>query len=140
MLAPPIMTTLAAYALWGFGPLCVSDRRGCRGDVTERNRPAWEGSTRRERLPADWPQRRAEAHRRNPLHICHWCRDPGGSELDHKVRGDDHRQENLDWIHNRSDFLAGRSRQNCHGQKTGAEGAAARQTINRPDDVHPALR
>jgi 5-methylcytosine-specific restriction protein A len=106
----------------------------------ERSRPAWEGSTRRERLPDNWDELRAAAHNRNPEHICHWCGDPGGSELDHKRRGDDHRLENLDWIHGRADFVAGRSLRNCHGQKTGAEGAAARQPLNRPVDVHPALR
>jgi hypothetical protein len=106
----------------------------------QRARPAWVGSDRRERLPADWPARRAEAHRRNPEHICHWCGDPGGSDLDHKKRGDDHSQENLDWIHNRRDYEASRSRRNCHGQKTGAEGAAARTPLNRPAPVHPALR
>lgn len=106
----------------------------------ERSRPAWEGSTRRERLPDNWDELRAEAHRLNPEHICHWCGDPGGSDLDHKQRGDDHRQENLDWIHNRGDYEAGRSRKNCHGQKTGAEGAAARTPLNRPEAVHPSLR
>ena len=107
----------------------------------ERSRPAWEGSTRRERLPANWDQLRAQAHERNPEHICHWCGAPGGSDLDHKQRGDDHRPENLDWIHNRRDYEAGRSRKNCHGQKTGVEAAAAaRARRPRPDEVHPALR
>jgi 5-methylcytosine-specific restriction enzyme A len=106
----------------------------------QRTRPAWQGSNRRERLPDDWDERRAEAHRRNPQHICHMCGLPGGSDLDHIRRGDDHRQENLDWIHSRRDYDEGRSKTNCHGRKTGAEGAAARQPLNRPADVHPALR
>jgi hypothetical protein len=116
----------------------------------QRVRPAWEGSTRRERLPANWPQLREQADADNPEHICHWCGRPGGSDLDHVRRGDDVCQHpdrhspgcicNLGWIHNRQDYLEGRSAKNCHGQKTGAEGAAARQPLNRPDDVHPALR
>ena len=108
--------------------------------AVERTRPAWQGSNRRERLPSNWPELRAEAHRLNPKHVCHWCGLPGGTDLDHKQAGDDHRQENLDWIHSRSDFDAGRSRKNCHGQKTGREGAAARTPLNRPVEVHPALR
>lgn len=106
----------------------------------ERTRPAFEGSTRRARLPANWDELRADADRRNPKHICHWCGLPGGSDLDHKRAGDDHSPENLDWIHSRADYDAGRSRKNCHGQKTGREGAAARTTLNRPEDIHPALR
>ncbi len=100
---------------------------------------AWAGSTRNSRLPENWGELRAEAHRRNPEHICHWCGEPGGSDLDHKVPGDDHRQENLDWIHSRADYLAGRSKRNCHGQKSGAEGAAARAVGRQPPEPHPAF-
>ncbi len=118
--------------------------------AVERSRPAWEGSNRRSRLPANWDELRANAHNANPEHVCHWCGLPGGSDLDHKQRGDHqcqrpgehHRrcQCNLDWIHSRADYEAGRSRRNCHGQKTGAEGAAARQPLNRPEQPHAALR
>lgn len=109
--------------------------------MTQRARPAWEGSTRRERLPANWGELRAAKDEENPEHVCHWCGDPGGSELDHKQRGDDHRLANLDWIHNRADFEAGRSRKNCHGEKTGAEGAAALAARRRrPEEPHAALR
>lgn len=116
----------------------------------ERTRPAWEGSTRRERLPANWDELRAEAHRLNPEHVCHSCGGPGGSELDHIQCGDHICQQpgvhapgcqcNLDWIHGRADYVAGRSRLNCHGRKTGAEGAAARARLRLPEPVHPALR
>lgn len=108
--------------------------------VAERNRPAWRGSTRRDRLPANWGQLRADAKVRNPRQVCHWCGLPGGTSLDHKQRGDDHRPENLDWIHDRQDVEAGRSARNCHGEKTGAEGAAARVRLHRPPDDHPAFR
>lgn len=116
----------------------------------ERTRPAWEGSTRRDRLPDNWEELRAEAHRLNPEHVCHWCTLPGGSDLDHKQRGDhtcqrpgEHGSDcqcNLDWIHSRADYAAGRAKANCHGQKTGREGAAARVRLNRPEEIHPALR
>lgn len=108
--------------------------------VVERNRPAWQGSTRRDRLPADWPQKRARALKLNPKRVCHWCGLEGGTTLDHKIRGDDHSQENLDWIHDRQDVTAGRSRRNCHGEKTGAEGAAARVRLHRPAEQHPAFK
>lgn len=116
----------------------------------ERTRPAWEGSNRRGRLPDNWPELRARAHLLNPEHVCHWCGRPGGTDLDHKQRGDELCQArgvhapdcqcNLDWIHSRRDYLVGRSGKNCHGQKTGAEGAAARQPMNRPEQAHPSLR
>jgi hypothetical protein len=119
-------------------------------DVTERSRPAWEGSTRRQRLPDNWQELRREAKRLNPDRICHWCTEPGGTTLDHKKRGDAICQEpgahargcqcNLDWIHDRQDVKAGRSTRNCHGEKTGAEGAASRTRLNRPAEVHPAFR
>lgn len=116
----------------------------------QRTRPAWTGSDRRARLPSNWPELRAEAHRLNPDHICHCCHRPGATDLDHKQRGDHICQNvqahqpgcqcNLDWIHSRADYDAGRSRRNCHGQKTGREGALARARLNRPAEVHAALR
>lgn len=102
---------------------------------------SWSGSTRRSRLPADWETRcRPEARRRNPLQICHWCGKPGGDELDHIIPGDDHRQENLDWIHGWRAVKAGVVEVNCHGAKTAAEAAAARPREKRPKEVHPGLR
>ncbi len=116
----------------------------------QRNRPAWDGSNRRDRLPGNWRQLREHAHELNPEHICHVCGAPGGSELDHKERGDHICQQpgvhapgcqcNLDWIHGRGDYVAGRSKRNCHGAKTGREGAAGRAPLRRPEPVHPALR
>jgi 5-methylcytosine-specific restriction protein A len=113
-------------------------------------RQAWEGSTRRSRLPANWyTELRPRAKRLNPQQICHKCGLPGGTTLDHKIRGDDNCQRkgehpadcqcNLDWIHDRQDVAAGRVAVSCHGRKTGAEGAAARQRINRDPEQHPAF-
>lgn len=103
-------------------------------------RPAWRNSDRRSRLPENWPKLRAQALKRNPEQICHWCGLPGGRDLDHKVPGDDHSLDNLDWIHGRRQYEAGVSAKNCHGEKSGAEGAAARPRLHRPPDVHPAFR
>lgn len=113
-------------------------------------RPAWQGSNRRERLPANWKtELKPRALAANPQQICHRCGRPGGTTLDHKRRGDliclnprVHEakcQCNLDWIHDRQDKDAGRSAVNCHGIKTGREGAAARQRINRDPERHPAF-
>ncbi len=104
---------------------------------------AWEGSTRKERLPADWAERRVEADRRNPRRICHWCGRPGGSDLDHIVAGDDHSQGNLDWIHGRNSLDRQREQgfepRDCHQEKTSSEAAAARPRLHRPPEAHPAL-
>jgi 5-methylcytosine-specific restriction protein A len=93
----------------------------------------WAGSNRRSRLPANWDALRAEAHRLNPQHICHVCGRPGGDQLDHIIRGDDHRQSNLDWIHQNTPPYT------CHRRKSSAEGNAAKKrvSINRPPERHP---
>ncbi|MER5608185.1 hypothetical protein AB0F93_00240 [Micromonospora tulbaghiae] len=96
---------------------------------------------RAERLPDNWDELRADALARNPQRVCHWCCKPGGTDLDHKDGNwENNSPENLDWIHSWRDVKAGRSKVNCHSKKTGAEGAAARPRLNRPDEVHPALR
>ena len=101
----------------------------------------WAGSTRGQRLPADWNTRcKPQAHRRNPLHICHWCGRAGGDELDHIVAGDDHSPGNLDWIHSWRSVQNGTSQRNCHGEKTSLEGQQAKAARRRPKPVHPALR
>ncbi len=108
--------------------------------VSVTSKVAWNGSSRRHRLPANWSELRDEGERRNPRHICHICGLPGGSDFDHK-NGDwsDNRQENLDWAHSRADVLAGRSQRNCHGQKSSREGNAARYAFRDPPMKHPGL-
>lgn len=109
--------------------------------MSSTGRVPWAGSTRSQRLPPDWDTVcKPEADRRNPEHICHWCKLPGGDELDHLIPGDDHRPENLDWIHGWRTVRAGVSKRNCHGEKSGREGAAARPSEKRAPAVHPALR
>lgn len=94
--------------------------------------PDWKGSDRRRRLPSDWQERRAEAKRRNPQRICHWCGLPGGTDLDHKEPGDRHDQDNLDWIHSAWDVKAGRSEKNCHAQKTSADRPSKHRVEKHP--------
>lgn len=98
-------------------------------------RPAWSGSDRRKTLPKNWPTLRAEADRRNPEHVCWKCGRPGGEAVDH-MNGNpqDHRQDNLDWIHDWRSVKAGRSPINCHAEKT----ASDRPSIHRIEQ-HPAL-
>jgi 5-methylcytosine-specific restriction enzyme A len=76
---------------------------------------AWAGSTRRQRLPRDWPQLRAAVLTRDGG-VCHVCGGPGADEVDHVVPGDNHRLENLAAIHDRP----------CHRRKSAREGNAAR--------------
>lgn len=92
---------------------------------------AWEGSTRRARLPADWPQRVAAVKRRD-RGICYVCGEPGADQVDHIRRGDDHSLGNLGSIHDDP----------CHRAKTAREAAearAARPRRQRPSEPHPGL-
>jgi 5-methylcytosine-specific restriction endonuclease McrA len=98
---------------------------------------AWAGSTRRSRLPRDWPRIRRRIIRRDSG-VCTWLMSDGrrcdqsGTDVDHIVPGDDHRDENLRLL--------------CtwhHGRKSGTEGgsasAAKRVSTTRPKLTHPAL-
>lgn len=113
------------------------------------SRPAWAGSTRRARLPADWPAIRAAVrdraggrcewprvlaalpdlaawwHRRNPTEVT--APHPGG-QADHVHRGDDHAKANLAWL--------------CaahHQAKSSWEGGTAGERQARPREKHPGL-
>jgi len=97
---------------------------------------AWEGSTRRARLPRDWPARRARVLREHGG-ICHVCKLPGADDVDHVRPGDDHGFHNLAPIH----------RVPCHRDKSAREGAAAsaratqrrRAQRFREPEPHPGL-
>lgn len=91
-------------------------------------RRSWQSSTRRQRLPRDWPRIRARILTRD-RGICHACGQPGATEVDHLVAGDDHQDANLAAIHTA-----------CHRSKSSAEGHAARgqgPTRRRPPEQHP---
>lgn len=55
--------------------------------------------------------------------------DGVATDVDHVVRGDDHRYANLQSLSHP-----------CHMAKTAAEGVAARVTTTRPAEPHPGLR
>jgi 5-methylcytosine-specific restriction protein A len=98
--------------------------------------PGWKDSDRRERLPIDWPELRKFVIDRDKT--CRWVIDGGqvcgqpGNQVDHVHRGDDHRAANLQLL--------------CvphHLAKTSQEGVEAwqaRPRLNRPEEIHPALR
>lgn len=99
-------------------------------------RRPWAGSTRRQRLPADWakpggPRDRvlsAPGGRVCALRFRDICVGYA-TEVDHKKRGDDHSDANLQ-----------PACQPCHAHKSAQEGAAARPQEKRPPEVHPALK
>lgn len=98
---------------------------------------AWNGSTRRSRLPKNWPAIRRRIVRRDGG-VCtarysdgRRCELPG-TDVDHVAPGDDHRDENLQLL--------------CtwhHRQKSSSEGGTAaaltRPSVHRPPSTHPAL-
>lgn len=100
---------------------------------------AWENSTRRSRLPEDWPKRRKRVWRRDHglcqvIESGELCGMPA-ADVDHIEAGDDHSLSNLrcicEWHHDR---------------KSGSEGAQAlarkkRQIRNsfRRNEAHPGL-
>lgn len=99
---------------------------------------AWASSTRRQRLPKDWPKRVAEAKRRARGKCQAQEHHPDcagmGQECDHRVPGDDHSQSNLQWLSAA-----------CHKDKTTRENAEANRRRarmrRRPPEQHPgALR
>ena len=91
-------------------------------------RHAWASSTRKSRLPPNWPKIRAAILARDGG-ICHVCRLPGADQVDHVIAGDDHRDENLAAIHGYP----------CHQRKSSAEGHAHRPKTKRPPEQHPGL-
>lgn len=88
----------------------------------------WKGSTRRDRLPADWPKIRSRVLKRDGKRCTHTdddgerCPDIA-SDVDHIVPGDDHREANLrslcEWHHLKKsgreggNALAAKRRQNA---------------------------
>jgi 5-methylcytosine-specific restriction protein A len=97
---------------------------------------SWDESDRRERLPDNWPEL-VVAVKRRAGGQCQWKlpktgkRCPRrGTDVDHRVPGDDHSMSNLQLL--------------CphhHGMKSSAEGRAAKrakkQSRYRPSEEHP---
>jgi 5-methylcytosine-specific restriction endonuclease McrA len=94
-------------------------------------RPSWRTSTRRGRLPADWPQRRRRVFQRDGR-VCRlaYAGCIGvATEVDHVSPGDDHSEGNLQAVCSP-----------CHRIKSSREGAAAVPRLNRDPETHPALK
>lgn len=104
----------------------------------------WRGSTRRARLPANWPELCAVAREMHGT-SCYKCGHGNASDTDHKQRGDDHRPENL-WpiCGSRCTRCAAEHRTPCHVAKSSREGGqaaqAARPRRTRPAEQHPGMR
>lgn len=98
---------------------------------------AWDGSTRRSRLPKDWPAIRRRIIRRDGG-VCTALYSDGrrcelpGTDVDHIVPGDDHRDANLRllcaWHHRQKSSSAG-----------GSAAARTRVIVLRPVPINPAL-
>ncbi len=93
----------------------------------------WVGSDRRERLPADWEERRLTVLRESgyrcevTMRDGSRCRDKA-TDVDHREAGDDHSHGNLQAI--------------CtwhHRRKSSREGNAARVRTHRDKGLHPGL-
>lgn len=89
------------------------------GRCKEHQKPKWQGSTRKERLPRDWATRRQIVLKRD-RGICYLCGQPGADTVDHVIRGDDHSLTNLAAVHDRTP-------PHCHRDKTSKEAAYARR-------------
>jgi hypothetical protein len=99
---------------------------------------AFEHSTRRKRLPKNWPTIRANVLRRCRRRCEHIDDETGerctalATEVDHREAGDDHSYANLQGL--------------CswhHARKTSAEGHRAqgpKAKLRRPSEPHPGLR
>jgi 5-methylcytosine-specific restriction protein A len=100
------------------------------------NRPAWEGSDRKSRLPADWDRLRLVVLRACG-NRCEWIEDGFrchnvATDVDHRIPGDDHSLVNLQGLCNPH-----------HLTKTGREVAAARAKIKEmerlPEEPQPGI-
>lgn len=100
----------------------------------------WEGSTRRHRLPPDWPARRRDAFRRHNGR-CHLCGQPGADTIDHIRRGDDHAPSNLAPVHERNPPHCHRAKSSREGGQAAGEHRRTRAALRkRPPEPHPGER
>lgn len=97
----------------------------------------WATSTRRQRLPRNWPtlrdQVKARAHGLCEATTHARTCNGYGTDADHITPGDDHRLTNLQWLSTP-----------CHRAKTTAEAIARNharaQAKQRPQEGHPGRR
>lgn len=91
----------------------------------------WEGSDRKDELPPNWNSEiRPRILRRDPW--CMKCRRAPSVEVDHILRGNDHRDRNLQGLCTQ-----------CHAAKSSREGNDAQRRIRlarwRPKRPHPGI-
>jgi 5-methylcytosine-specific restriction enzyme A len=101
---------------------------------------AWEGSDRRNRLPADWKKIRRQILKRDGF-ACQWRTGPmsvcgeTGNEVDHIRPGDDHSPANLrvlcNWHH--------KKKSSSEGGRASLAKRKANNSRFRRDEVHPGL-
>ena len=95
---------------------------------------AWSTSTRRHRLPPNWPTLRTQAQARAGDQCQATTHHPHcngvGTDADHITPGDNHTLDNLAWLSTE-----------CHKAKTAAETAARNQARSRKrhEEQHPGL-
>lgn len=97
---------------------------------------AWQGSTRRSRLPADWATRVVPRILRRDRLKCQLAYEDvctgRATQVDHIKHGDDHRDSNLQAVCGP-----------CHGRKSGREGGTASAHVRAggrmPTESHPGL-
>lgn len=94
------------------------------GRCDTHKRPAWEGSTRKKRLPPDWETRRRIILNRS--NVCYLCGEAGADTVDHVNQSleDDHSLENLAPVHDRV-------YPHCHRYKTSMEANQAKKNSFR---------
>jgi 5-methylcytosine-specific restriction protein A len=120
--------------------VAVRARPGDREDAARRRLTmgrtgGWQGSTRHDRLPADWPARRARVLRQQPTcRLAYDCCTTVSTQVDHVRAGDDHRYINLQG-----------ACAPCHARKSAGEGTAAHRakgwaTTRRAPEPHPGTR
>lgn len=100
--------------------------------AARRDRPAWQGSTRKETLPPNWESEIRPAVLERDGYRCRIrfediCVDDA-NQVDHIGDRRDHRLENLQ---------AGCGP--CHQRKSSQQGRAARFSERRPVEAHPAF-
>ena len=113
---------------------CVKCGKPSRESFCPAHKPKpWAGSRRRERVTVSgWEQqRRAKRIMARYLGCCHWCGNPGATEIDHRIplaEGGADEEWNLAPVHAA-----------CHRKKTQAEAARARTRGGddpRKNDAH----
>lgn len=86
----------------------------------------WTNSKRRQQLPPNWPNIRAQVLRRDPT--CVHCHNAPATDADHIGDPNHHGLSNLQGLCHP-----------CHQTKTNADREAARPRRQRPAEQHPGM-